>query len=276
MSIHLRFRFLILILLGAIPALLHAAPAADLWEIWDDSNEANEAQIDHRAWNDILEVYVHVGEDGINRYAYGEMSGEDRAKLQDYLTRMQDIDPRDYRQEEQLVYWINLYNSLTVELVVENYPVKSITKISNWFFSFGPWNDAIAEVAGESVTLNDIEHRILRPVWEDFRLHFALNCASLGCPNLQNRAFTADNAEDLLEKSAYEYLSHSRGMRFDGDRLYLSSIFDWYAVDFGSDLQEVLETLSEYAPEEVADKLENHSGKVEFDYDWGLNDSSGQ
>ena len=185
---------------------------------------------------------------------------------------MQAIDPRQYSKAEQMAYWINLYNALTVNLILEEYPVGSISEISA-SDSFGPWNDFIAEVSEQSLTLNDIEHRILRPIWKDDRIHFAVNCASIGCPNLQPHAFTAENTEALLSKGAQEFVSHSRGVRFKDKSLVLSSIFDWYGNDFGDTKKQQLEKLAEYAPSDTAEKLRNYQGAINYQYDWNLNSS---
>ena len=160
--------------------------------------------------------------------------------MNNYIEQLAGIDPRAYRRIEQKAYWINLYNALTVKLIVDHYPVGSITTLGKTLGAFGPWDDHLITLAGQTLSLNDIEHRILRPLWKDPRIHFAVNCASYGCPDLQDIAFTAENIETLLNKAATDYLSHPRGAHFDGDELVLSSIFDWYAEDFGANQQEVL------------------------------------
>ena len=120
--------------------------------------------------------------------------------------------------------------------------------------------------------MNDIEHRVLRPIWKDPRLHYALNCASLGCPNLQPKAFNSVNVESLLASGARDYINHSRGMRFeDEDKLVLSKIYDWYGVDFGDDEKELLQHLMFYAKPEMNKRLLAFSGDIDFEYDWDLN-----
>lgn len=254
-----------------------AAPRSDLWAFWQGANEEARETIDHQLWQEILDAYVHQTEDGVNLFAYGVVSNTDAEKLDRYLLAMQVLDPRDYPSEEQRAYWINLYNALTVDLILENYPVKSITKLGKGFFRFGPWDDSVATVADKELTLNDIEHRILRPIWPDPRIHFAVNCASIGCPNLQKTAFTADNLEDLMSMAAKDYLSHARGVDFqDGGKLRLSSIFDWYADDFGANEAEVLMALSRFASSDIGAKLQAYNGKISYGYDWGLNEHLGE
>ena len=262
-----------LLIWGATTPLAVAAPSAELWPIWDRSNESNTATIDHTAWQKLLQQYLKNNHpSGVNRFDYGGVSEADAELLENYLQSLQDLDPREYSKAEQKAYWINFYNALTIQVILNEYPVKSILKTGEKFFSIGPWNDELVEVAGEELTLNDIEHRILRPIWKDARLHFAVNCASIGCPNLQQQVFTAANTEEMLDRAAQEYLSHSRGAQFDRKgRLVLSEIFDWYGVDFGPDEKSVIKAISQYAPEALAAKMRNHKGKVKYDYDWDLN-----
>ena len=111
-------------------------------------------------------------------------------------------------------------------MILEHYPVESITKISFSFFSFGPWDEELLTIEGEELSLNDIEHRILRPIWQDPIIHYALNCASMGCPNLQPLAFTAKNTDSLLETGASEYINHPRGAKKEDKKLWLSKILN--------------------------------------------------
>lgn len=265
---------LVVILLCSMLASLNvgAAPAADLWPIWDHSNEANMESIDHSAWQAILERYLKSsGDPEVTRFDYQNVSSADKAKLQQYISALGETQITQYRKAEQQAFWINLYNALTVNLVLQRYPIDSIRDIKFGFFSFGPWDEKIAKVAGESLSLNDIEHRILRPIWRDNRIHYAVNCASIGCPNLATAAYTADNTESLLQQGAVDYVNHPRGASFDGDELVLSSIYDWYQVDFGGSEQGVIEHLLKFAKPGLAGRLSGHKGGVDYDYDWHLN-----
>ncbi|MEE4280476.1 MAG: DUF547 domain-containing protein, partial [Pseudomonadales bacterium] len=166
-----------------------AAPDTDAWALWAKDNPASTRQIDHSAWQSFLDQYLAPQPDGVNLVAYNRVGeGEGRTALQTYLQMLADIDPRDLDRNEQFAYWVNLYNALTVEVVLTNPDKKTIRRMGEGLFSFGPWDDKLITIAGEEVTLNDIEHRILRPIWQDPRIHFAVNCASLGCPNLQTQA----------------------------------------------------------------------------------------
>lgn len=241
--------------------------------IWDQAVATDVRQIDHSAWQELLENYVETDHDsGIYLFDYSSVDDEDFAALENYITQLSKLDPRNYNRIEQKAYWINLYNALTVKLIVENYPVESITKLGKTIAAFGPWDDRVISIAEQALSLNDIEHGILRPLWQDPRIHFAVNCASIGCPNLQAEAFTADNMETLLAQAATEYVEHPRGVRIDNDQLVLSSIFDWYAEDFGANTTAVLQTLGQYTSGEIADQLYNYQGSIRYEYDWRLND----
>ncbi|KWW43455.1 Ser/Thr protein kinase [Vibrio cholerae] len=245
--------------------IVYAAPKAELWAYWQASNDSNTASISHQAWQSILDRnLVQVGENALFRYA--EVTKENKTLLNDYLDQLSKLDPREFNRQEQYAYWVNLYNALTVKLILDNYPVASITKLGG-LFSFGPWDEKVFTVAGQTLTLNDIEHRILRPIWKDPRTHYAVNCASLGCPNLQSQAFTAQNTEQLLSNAAHAFINSSKGATLNNDTLILSSIYDWFAVDFGNK-EDLLIHLAQYRPE-----LSLYSGKIDYQYDWKLNNA---
>ena len=256
----------------------NAQPYGKAIPAWDASGETNAASIDHSAWQDTLNAYLSVHDSGVNRFDYAELEADagGSAKLDGYLTSLQRIDPRRYSRAEQKAYWINFYNAWTVRIVRDAYPVDSIRDIGKGFLSSllspGPWDDAHVRVAGRDLTLDDIEHGILRPIWRDNRIHYAVNCASYGCPNLLPTAFTAANTEALLEAAARAYVNHPRGVDFaGGDSLVVSSLYKWYAEDFGGTEEGVLKHLVRYAEKPLADRLRNFSGTVGYEYDWRLN-----
>ena len=248
-----------------------AAPSADLWERWSQHNPASTLTIDHSVWNNLLEQYVVEHDSGVNRFRYGQFNREDRRRLMNYINGISDIDIGEYNRNEQRAYWINLYNALTVAAVLIDYPLGSIKDISDGIFTVGPWRKKLTSVENEALSLDDIEHRILRPIWKDPRLHYAVNCASIGCPNLQNEAFTAANSERLLDKGAREYINHSRGVKVDSKgNLLVSSIYIWFNEDFGGDAG-VIKHLAQYADHELASALKKNPEIADDHYDWLLN-----
>ncbi|MGE0725256.1 MAG: DUF547 domain-containing protein [Alphaproteobacteria bacterium] len=267
-----RIASLILLLLAGTAA---AAPRADLWERWTRHGPASARTVDHGAWDALLKAHVVAGPDGIHRVRYGAFSPADRAALAGYLAALQAVPVDELARDEQRAFWINLYNALTISIVLDRYPVESIRdiRISPGMFSVGPWGLKIATVAGEPVSLDDIEHRILRPIWRDPRIHYAVNCASLGCPNLPREAFTAANAERLLGDGARAYVNHPRGARVDGGRLMVSSIYVWFREDFGGSDAGVLAHLRAHADPPLAAALAGVTRIAGDGYDWALNDA---
>jgi hypothetical protein len=251
------------------------APKSELWAFWNVVDTQNPTAIDHADWAEFLRRYLSMSSDGIAELSYGKVSDEDRRNLLGYVNRLSDLNIRSYRKPEQLAYWINLYNARTVLLVLDNYPVESITdiKLSGGFFTSGPWSEKIMLIEGQPISLNDIEHRILRPIWQDPRVHYALNCASHGCPNLPEVPFTAGNTSQLLDKGARNYINHPRGVRHDNNGLVLSKIYAWFADDFGDDNLALFAHLSRYADDDLLAVLKTNPAVSNYEYDWRLNDA---
>lgn len=239
---------------------------------WAASEENNPQVIDHSDWQTILDDYLVSDTDsGVNLFDYGGLSDDGREPLDEYIDTMTSIDPLLFNRAEQKAYWINLYNAVTVALILDNYPLLSITDIDGKVGSFGPWDNDAVELNGITLSLNDIEHRIIRPLYNDYRIHFAVNCASIGCPNLSTQAFTSENMEQLLDSAAAEYVGHIRGVAVDGSQLQLSSLFEWYASDFGSNQKQLLETLGKHADPQTKNAMLEFSGNPDYYYDWSLN-----
>lgn len=261
--------------LASSPA--RAAPKAQLWTRWEAHDPASRVPVDHGIWAALLRAYVSTGADGINRFAYGAVSGEDRRRLTAYRQALADTPVSTFARPEQLAYWINLYNALTVQVVLEHYPVRSIRDIdiSPGLFASGPWGAKLVRVEGEDLSLDDIEHRILRPIWRDARIHYAVNCASLGCPNLNREPFTAAAMDRMLDAAALAYVNHPRGVSVADGRLVVSSIYVWFKADFGDSDEGVLRHLKAYASPDLAMELEKRRRIDAHDYDWALNDAAG-
>ena len=247
------------------------APPESTWSFWRQGDETSEARVDHDAWNQFLEEYVVDDGSGINKVRYGAVTPESRRSLENYLKRVSALDPRALSRREQFVYWMNLYNALTVDVVLRHPDDDSIMDMGEGVAGTGPWRDKLLEIAGQRVSLDDIEHRILRPLWRDHRIHYGVNCASLSCPSLFPLAFTADNVDALLDRAERDYVNSERGVSFDDrGQLTLSSIYDWYAGDFAPSERALLEYLSEIHESE-RERLLSYDGTVRYDYDWSLN-----
>ena len=239
---------------------------------WAPHSESSQIEIDHSAWQLLLDDYLVSDTDsGVNLFDYAGLLDDGREPLDDYVEFLISVDPHSLNRQEQKAYWINLYNVLTVKLILDNSPTTSITKLGSNPLEFGPWNETVATVNGIALSLNDIEHRIIRPLYNDYRIHFAVNCASIGCPNLASEVFRPADLDAQLDTAAAEFLNHPRGIQVDGDQLRLSSLFDWYASDFGENLDSVLTTLGRHIDTDVRTTLAKFSGAPEYSYDWGLN-----
>jgi hypothetical protein len=272
----LRFNtsFLLLIAIVALfsSKQLLAAPESELWEKWASHDANSKLTIDHSQWDDLTRRFVLPTKDGINLFAYSKFEIADKSKLQAYISALSKTPIRQYNRDQQMAYWINLYNAITVNVILDNYPIASIRKIKTGFFSFGPWDKELIMIEGEEMSLNDIEHRILRPIWQDARIHYAVNCASIGCPNLQSRAFTAENIETMLELASVEFINHPRAVQVKYGKLRTSSIYNWYKADFGGTDASVIDHLRQYAKPPLADQLDNIESIDNDDhYDWRVN-----
>lgn len=266
------FKFLIAAWLVVSVQAVFAAPAAQLLPFWDDREENSLMEVDHSAWQQLLNKYLDDEHpSGINRFDYAAVTAQDFSSLRGYLDYLQSLDPRQLNGPEQKAYWINLYNSMTVLLILEEPgTISSIREIRSGWFKAGPWQRKSIKVALQEMSLDDIEHGVLRPIWRDNRVHYAVNCASLGCPNLSKTAFTAANVETLLQTATIEFINHPRALSITNGKLFLSQIYEWYAVDFGDSLSGVLVHLRRYAKPDLAAKLQGFADAT-YGYDWTLN-----
>ena len=251
-----------------------AAPKSELWPYWSAHQSQSIIKVDHRSWQALLSRYVRLSDDGIHRVAYGEFDETAKAELRAYLDAMSDIAPTLLNRDEQLAYWINLYNAQTIQVVLDHPRKKSILSMGP-LFSLGPWDEPYLTIENKPVTLNDIEHRILRPIWQDHRLHYVLNCASIGCPNLSQTAYRATSIAQQMADAQIAFLQHPRAISFtDRGELQLTSLFDWYLADFAPDVFGLLAYLAIQRPDLAADLAAvagNADAKINYVYDWDLN-----
>ncbi len=254
------------------------APKAELWEDWTAHAPNSTVTVDHAAWDRFLDRYLTVHEGGVDTLAYDDVTPTDKKALDAYVAALEEVAVSGLGRDEQYAYWLNFYNALTVKVVLDHWPVKTIRDIdlSSGLFADGPWGKQLVAVEGRELSLNDIEHRILRPIWRDPRIHYGVNCASVGCPDLFPRAFRAATLEADLEQAARTYVNDPRGAHFDGDGdLILSKIYVWFKDDFGGDTAGVLDHLKRYAAPDLRDRLEGADSVLGYEYDWSINAPSG-
>ena len=263
-----------LLLLGMLSPFALAAPKSELWPYWNQSRSDSNIEVDHQLWQSLLSRFVRESADGINRVAYREFDESAKLELSNYLESMSRVAPTQLNQNEQLAYWINLYNAQTIQVVLDHPKKKSILSMGP-FFAFGPWDEPYLTIEGKPVTLNDIEHRILRPIWQDHRLHYALNCASIGCPNLNRHAYQAELIDQQLAGAQANFLRHPRAVTLtDSGKLQVTSLFDWYLIDFAQDISGLLAYLAAQRPDLAADLsalVDEGNPKIDYVYDWDLN-----
>lgn len=273
----LRFRrHCIILFLLLIPGLAPASFYKNLWPQWEVNNPLSKEIISHQLWQDFLNRRVVTNDENINLVDYAHMTQRDLNLLKDYLTNMAQINLNNYTRAEQLAYWINVYNALTVQTVAHYYPVSTIQEIniSPGLFSIGPWGANLITVKGVSLTLDDINNRIIRPIWNDPRTQYALNNASIGAPNLNRKIYQGHILEDQLNHAASTYINSLRGVSVIEGRLIISKLYDWYEEDFGGTKQDVIIHLLQFAKEPLQSQLKHTNTIDSYIYNWHLNSPS--
>ncbi|MEO1067181.1 MAG: DUF547 domain-containing protein [Pseudomonadota bacterium] len=241
--------------------------------IWTQNDPNSSIVVDHGRWDAFLSKYVRTDGSGVNRVAYGRVSGADKSTLNAYLADLQKVDVTKLNRNEQYAFWLNLYNASTVSVAINNYPIKSIRDVKNSAVDFvGPFNDKIATVNGKSLTLNAIESGIVRPIWKDPRLHYAFNCAAVTCPNLGKKAYVGSKINGQLNAAARAYVNDPRGVTVKNGKITASKIYFWYEDDFGGSEASILNHIRRYANNSLKSKLANAKGIDDYVYDWALND----
>ncbi len=211
---------------------------------------------DHAIFNDLLKK--HISSDG--NVNYNGLKGDSKT-LERYIDLLKTHQPIDsWTKEDKMAYWINAYNALTIDLILRNYPTKSIKDIKD------PWDQRLWQLGEKLYNLNDIEHEILRKMNEP-RIHFAIVCASVSCPKLQNEAFTALNLEEQLTNATKDFLTDTSKNELSENNIKLSKIFKWFKKDFEQN-GSLIDFFNQYS--EVS--ISNDAKKSFKDYNWDLND----
>ena len=212
--------------------------------------------VNHTTWNQLLKK--HVSDQGKVDYLGFK---KDLIELNAYLDWLSKSKPSETWSKDQLMaFWINAYNALTIKLIVDRYPISSIKDI------YSPWNIKVITIANKKLSLNNIEHDILRKMG-DPRIHFGIVCASISCPKLQNEAFNTQNTNRLLNKASKEFLADSTKNELTTDAAELSKIFKWFAKDFKQE-GSLIDFLNKFADIRIAS-----NATISFkDYNWGLNE----
>jgi hypothetical protein len=240
----------------------------------------------YAAYGEVLARHVHAS--GVD---YASLKA-DRGPLDRVVAEFDSTGARNepgWSREQRMAYWINAYNAFTLRVIVDHYPIRS-----RWFTLQprnsirqidGVWTRLQWHAAGQTVTLDDIEHKILRPTFQDARVHFALNCASASCPPLAAKPYSAEALGEQLNEAARIYLASAEGLRWEGNTFRISSIFKWYGDDFIAEYaplvpggrpardRAILGAIAAHAPPPAAALARTGTPAIEYlDYDWSLND----
>ena len=222
--------------------------------------------VDHSIFSILLKSHVKDGQVSYSTFK------KDEANLDRYLSILEMVNPDQLDRAEEMAFYINAYNAWTIKLILNNYPgVKSIKELGTLFKSV--WKKKFVKINSRTITLDNIEHDILRPVFKDPRIHFAVNCASISCPPLLDEAFTGAELERQLENAAIGFINDSRRNFVKGDKLHVSRIFKWFGEDFNND---ILGYVRSYSRGELAKQIANSDKKLKIqylEYDWSLNDT---
>lgn len=239
---------------------------------FQQNNPNSPYAVDHSPWNQFLSRNLSFDGQGVSRVSYGRISAQDRQLLSGYLQKLQGTDIRTLNRNEQLAFWFNLYNARTVKLVLDNYPVSSIQNVSG-----GQAFDApnAVNVLGRNLSLNNIETGIIRPLWNDPRIHYALNCGAAGCPNLASTAYNSQTLDSQLNSAAQQFINSDRAVRRTASGVQTTKIYSWYKEDFGGSDQGVLAHIRQYASPSTLSKINGVNSIENYYYDWSLNDASG-
>lgn len=227
--------------------------------------------VDHRVFDELLHRYVRPA--GV-RYRDWTEHPEDLRKLRQYLVGLQSGTPSQLGAEHALAYWINLYNAATLDLVLEKYPIKSIKDTGGPLSS--PWEKSVTTVEGRQLSLTQIENDVIRQRFHDARIHFALNCASRGCPPIRAEAYVGERLAIQLEDQTKRFLGDATRNFVDATgTVWLSKIFAWYAADFVAARGSVLAFASPYLTLPQANTLARAKSSLRYtEYDWSLNEAT--
>ena len=246
-------------------------PDAKELKFWNDHEPDSGMQVNHEPWQELLNKYVNDAHpSGINRFDYSAVSNVDRQALKDYLEYLQLLEPRQLNLEEAKAYWLNLYNAILVDNivdVVQSTPIKSVREIKSGAFRAWPWTRDAVEILFKRLSLNEIEHNIIRPIYQDPRVHYVLAKGSLGGGGLLKTAFNGENNEVLLKQAEKKFLNHSRAISISANgSVQLSAIFEWYASDFAASNAELMAYFAEHVTYDIP-----QTKKIKYQYDWTLN-----
>ena len=239
---------------------------------WPADQRVAISQIKHDDFDTLLKKYVD--KDGMVKYKDWHASTEDRTKLQTYINSLSRANLKQPSEnKDKLAYWINAYNAVTIEGILQVYPTSSIKNHTSNGFGYNIWKKLFLTVDDTRINLDSIEHKVLRKMNEP-RIHFAIVCASISCPRLLNEAYVGDKLEKQLVTNTKDFFSRSRNFQANSSgQIQMSKIIEWFGKDFGQSQNDQLRVLYPYFPESARQALAGKSVSVQYlNYDWNLNE----
>jgi len=237
------------------------------------ANQVSIDAIDHSVWNGLLGKYVDDS-GGVN-YAALQASAQDSAALDHYINTLSTASstlPAD--RNNTMAFWVNAYNAVTVKGILQEFPTTSIRNHTSETGGYNLWKNLMLNVGGRQVSLDSIEHKLLRPMG-DGRIHFAIVCAAKSCPRLLNEAYTGQKIESQLVINAKHFFSQPQNFQYDrGSRAFrMSAILEWFGSDFGQGQAAQLRAIASYLPtQEAQAAASQNSVSVSYlNYNWDLN-----
>jgi Protein of unknown function, DUF547 len=260
-------------LLLLIPELSEAKNP--LGKKWTQSQQVSMDVVNHEDFDALLDKYVD--QNGYVKYRSLKSNRSDKLSLRNYLAHLSKANPRlKSSKNAKLAFWINAYNAVTLEGILQVYPTSSIRNHTAKVFGYNIWKQLPLIVGNKQYNLEQIEHEILRKMNEP-RIHFAIVCASIGCPRLLNEAYTAENVDQQLTKNAKDFFSRRSNFRIDSrtKTVHTSSILEWFGTDFGQNDSAVLKAIYPYLTSDAKAALKNPGYRLSYlNYNWDLNDQA--
>jgi len=265
----------LLILLASLPAsICWAGEKIHVGTPISTPSQVSMNQVDHSLWDTLLKKYVDA--DGNVDYKRWKASPDDGKALSHYLGLLSTASPsKKATHEAKLAFWINAYNAVTVHGILREYPTSTIRNHTAKLYGYNIWHDLLLTVGKSNYSLDTIEHKILRKMDEP-RIHFAIVCASKGCPRLLNEAYLPEKLSQQLQRNTLDFFSRNQNFRYDPvkERMYLSAILTWFAEDFGKTKADQLNWIAPYlSTKQSQSAARSGSTSVSYlDYNWSLNE----
>ena len=251
---------------AGLPVSAYASEASEGEPMMSEPSQATEA------YAGVLARNLTAGPDGVLLFDYASaQTNGDHELIKAFISEQAALTPSAMGDAEATAYWANLYNAVTLDVVLDEYPVESIRKIGG-LLSIGPWKQEVVTVEGETLSPDNIEHDILRVDYASPYIHYMVNCASIGCPNLRDELWTAEGLKEDQRAAAAAFINSDRGVKIDRKgRIAVSKIYKWFSGDFGASEEDLRAHLAEHARGERLEALTSGARFKGSHYNWDLN-----